>query len=499
MTVDIKQVFNWSNIFYYDDPPDEISEEIATDAVNISFTSTERIKIPPGQFYRLNILPVDDRNRTSHPAIIANTNDSSISTVDVITNKSDYYIILHGVISSNISLTLHTVNNRPYVRIIDVTIDECPPGFHPSNKSKFGNESICKCSTDTAEDFYGINGCDNELLVAHLDAQFWAGYVPFNGTDNETLMTSDCPQDYCSDTRVRLPNNSHSPLDKLVCSSKRNGRNCQQGYYVYVNSPTYQCGRCNDTLSNHGTLILIISKYVPLTIMMCFIIFFDISLVDGPLNSFILFSQIFVTLPLPDKIGSATRQQFASALIPVANFMYNLWYLRYFVLRNLKFCTLKFDSTLPVLVEEYIPAFYVLFLCVIFFIAIPWVYNCFARSQLQAIQSCALRLERMCIRFRYHWSVRNSVIHSLTTFLVLSYARITLVTFKLLTPTTLYGPGGQDSSQQKTVVWFDGTKSYRAFAICIGCSFGAYHICHYSSFTPSIISITACIASTIGT
>ena len=458
----IEQVFNLSKIFYYEDKHDEMSEEIATDAVNISFDSTERIRIPPGQFYRLNIRPVDDRNQISHPAIIVNTDNSSISKVDLITNKTDYYVILHGIISSNISLTLYTVNNRPYVRIIDVTIDECPPGFHPSHKSKSGNENICKCSTGTSRELYGINGCDNELLVARLDAQFWAGYVAFNGT--KILMTSDCPQGYCSDTRVNLPNSLLTPFEKLVCSNKRNGRlcgSCQHGYYVYVNSQAYQCGQCNDTLSNHGTLILIISKYVPLTVMMGFIIFFDISLVDGPLNSFILFSQIFVTLPLYDEIGLATEgRQIASNLTKIADFMYNLWYLRYFEYSLDKFCTFKFDSTLPVLVEEYIPAFYVLFLCVIFFIVIPLVYNCFARCRVQAIQRCALRLERMCIRFRYHWSVRNSVIHSLTTFLVLSYARITLVTFKLLTPTTLYGPGGQDSSQQKTVVWFDGTKSY---------------------------------------
>ena len=95
-----------------------------------------------------------------------------------------------------------------------------------------------------------------------------------------------------------------------------------------------------------------------------------------------------------------------------------------------------------------------------FFNVVPWVYHCCAHSQLQAIQNCVLKMERMCIRFRYRWSVKNSVIHSLTTFLVLSYSRITLVTFKLLTPTVLYGPGGQDSSYQKTVVWFDGTMSY---------------------------------------
>ena len=115
---------------------------------------------------------------------------------------------------------------------------------------------------------------------------------------------------------------------------------------------------------------------------------------------------------------------------------------------------------MPAFVGEYIPALYLLFLCIMVFNVVPWIYNCCAHSRLQAIQNCVLKMERMCIRFRHHWSVRNSVIHSLTTFLVLSYSRITLVTFKLLTPAVLYGPGGQDSSYQKTVVWFDGTKSY---------------------------------------
>ena len=464
---DILQVFNWSKIFNYDDQPGEMLEEIATDAVNISinFDKTKRVKIPPGQFYRLNIMPVDDRKQGAHPAIIAETKDlcpNSSSSVDIIANALDYFVILYGNITSNISLILYTVDNRPYVTTIDVTIDECPPGFYPFKRNKSENEYVCNCSTGTSEELYGISGCDNELLVAHLNPQFWAGYVSSEG--KERLMTSDCPRGYCNDTRVRLPNSAHTAIDDLVCPHHRNdhlcGR-CKQGYYVYVNSLTYQCGRCNDTLSNHGFLILIVSKYVPLTLMMCFIMFFDISLVNGPLNSFILFSQIFISFPLYNKIGLATKgQHFATGLNDVADFIYNLWNLRYFEYFVNKFCTLKYDSTLPTLVEEYVPAFYVLFLCVMFFIVIPWIYNCCAHSRLQAIQNCVLKMERMCIRFRYHWSVRNSVIHSLTTFLVLSYSRITLVTFKLLAPAVLYGPGGQDSSYQKTVVWFDGTKSY---------------------------------------
>ena len=122
------------------------------------------------------------------------------------------------------------------------------------------------------------------FMEAHLNLnpQVWAGYVFIKG--NKTLVTSDCPQGYCSNTRVKLPNSSHTAFDDQVCPHHRDKHlcgKCQQGYYVYVNSPTYQCGRCNDTISNHGFLILIVSKYVPLTLMMCFIMFFDISLVDG--------------------------------------------------------------------------------------------------------------------------------------------------------------------------------------------------------------------------
>jgi len=66
----------------------------------------------------------------------------------------------------------------------------------------------------------------------------------------------------------------------------------------------------------------------------------------------------------------------------------------------------------------------------------------------------------MFIRVRYRWSIKNSVIHSFTTFLVLSYARITLTTFKILAPVPLYGPGGQNSHYLKRVVFYDGTMSY---------------------------------------
>ena len=319
---------------------------------------------------------------------------------------------------------------------------------------------MSNCSTG---EYHGIIGCDNKALIAQLNARCWAGYVKIEGI--ETLMTSDCPQGFCSDTRINLPNNSsYEALERSVCSNNRKGilcGSCQKDYHVYVNSVAYHCGRCNDTHSKYDLMILIISKYLPMTVMMCFIFFFDISLVDGPLNSFILFSQIFVNMQSYDEIEVPHNQKFAFYLKKISNFMYNIWNLNYFEyswIKNLCAFT-RSNSALPVLLEEYIPAFYVSFLCFLFYVVIPCIYyNCFARSQFQAIQSCALRMHRMCIRFRYRWSVKNSVIHSLTTFLVLSYARITLVTFKILTPAPLHDHAHSDKS--KVLVWFDGTKQY---------------------------------------
>ena len=120
-------------------------------------------------------------------------------------------------------------------------MDNCPPGFYyPFNKDEAESAKLCKCSTSTSEKLYGITDCDNDKFVAHLNSQFWAGYVSLEG--KEMLMTSDCPQDYCSHTRLQLPNSSHTALNKLVCSHHRTGNvcgKCQSGYYVYINSLSY--------------------------------------------------------------------------------------------------------------------------------------------------------------------------------------------------------------------------------------------------------------------
>ena len=279
------------------------------------------------------------------------------------------------------------------------------------------------------------------------------------------LMTSNCPKDYCSNTGVELPNSSHTAIDNLVCSHYRTGYvcgKCQSGYYVYMNSPLYHCGSCNDTHSDNGYFYTLAFKYLPLTLMMCFITFFDISLVDGPLNSFILCGQMISCVHRIGKISITYPTEGANIARPmmrIAIFLYNIWNLIFIEPFLPNYCAYKSDGAMPIIASEYIAAFYVLFLCIVFFTIIPWICKCCSRSNHQ-LQKCTLKIERMCIRVRYRWSVKNSIIHSLTTFIVLSYAKITLVTFQLLTPVFMYGPGGLDSYYRKSVVWYDGSMSY---------------------------------------
>ena len=138
-------------------------------------------------------------------------------------------------------------------------------------------------------------------------------------------------------------------------------------------------------------------------------------------------------------------------------FLYGPWNSNYFEVLMPNFCAYKYDSTIKVLMLEYIPALYPMVLFIIFYSLIPYIANCLVFSRFELLQKCSLKVEQMFIIFRRSWSVRNSVIHGITTFLVLSYGKVTAVTALLLASTTLYG---RSEGSVRTVVRMDGTMKY---------------------------------------
>ena len=136
----------------------------------------------------------------------------------------------------------------------NVKLDDCPPGFYID---KEGNESVCRCSSyKESKSYRGVVKCDDNQgeLVAYLRSQYWAGYQT---NTSKHLITGNCPENYCNTSDsglIPLPSiASKEHLDSLLCGAKhRTGKlcgECMDGYHIYVNSPTFDCGKCDDPLS----------------------------------------------------------------------------------------------------------------------------------------------------------------------------------------------------------------------------------------------------------
>ena len=433
------------------------SNNSMTDAVSITINEPTSIKLPPGGLYKLNITSLDELGNKVKPVFFVQTLNPEISSVDSTTEYIyDNKIRLYGRQGSRIALQLELVSSRPWFITIGVNLTKCPPGFR-----YVSNNNTCTCARNR---YYGIYRCNNIQLTAYTYLYIWAGIV------HNKFVTADCPQGYCNTSVLSPPIPTNLSIQikfELEECIFRNGTLCGKcitGYCVATNSPTYRCiNSTSSQFNKHGILWLIILKYIPFTIFLLLIVFFNVSLVDGPLNSFILFTQIINSLgPVSNAIThlNETDETKGEELFSYTYyFLYGPWNLNYFEMLVPDVCAYKFDSTITVLMFEYIPALYPLVLFVLFYSIIPCITNCLINSERDMPRRCLLKVERMFIIFRRTWSIKNSIIHGLTTFLVLSYAKVTTVTGLLLSSTTLYGDK-ETEGEVKTVVRFDGTMDF---------------------------------------
>ena len=441
-----------------------IGNNAMTDAINITVNEHNPVEIPPGRLYQFNIISRDELGNIVEPVFLVQTSHPNVLVDSTTVYVYDNHIRLYGQPGSKLKLRLQAVSGRPWSFTINITLSKCPPAFYYHNASEIKDRK-CICTTDG---YYGIYQCDSIKLLAYLYPYFWAGII--RNKDKLTFVTADCPEGYCN---ISIPS-PPLPADLSVEASAefelkeciyRNGTLCGKcitGYCVATNSPTYECiNSTSSSLNKYGILWLIILKYIPFTIFLLLIVFFNVSLVDGPLNSYILFTQIINSVgPIPNeldihltKLHETKKAKFASNIY---YFLYGPWNSNYFEMLVPDFCAYKFDSTIKVLMFEYIPALYPLVLFVLFYSIIPCITNCLINSERDMPRRCLLRVERMFIIFRRTWSIRNSIIHGLATFLVLSYAKVTTVTGLLLSSTTLYGHRDSEDAI-KTVVRLDGT------------------------------------------
>ena len=487
---EIKQVYYWNGTFTYEgiNNVSGLQQEISSEAIDIKNFKNSSYTFPPGKLFSFDFVPKNDRNQTVDTIYFVTTNDSSVAVVDdtlSFTSESD--TLLYGEPGSTVGLSMVTVNNLPLSISVNIKLDDCPPGFYLSTETN-SNKRVCKCSVNVeGQEYFGIKYCDSRNMVANLRPAYYAGYVVIDG--KETLLTAGCPEGYCYSHRnnsyLKLPSTaSNEALDNLICKPNcRTGAlcgKCSEGNYIYVNSYNYECGECSNSWVE-GVFMLIGLKYIPLAIFLYIVGLFGISLVNGPLNSVVLFSQL---LPYMNIYAGGRINPFNKNSDNTFKFLYGMWNLDFFELAVPNFCVLPIQSALEMLVFKNLTPIVIGFALSCFYFLISErkdkaeklnissspVKRCFSYVFCKCcfcLGHCEKKYKRAiewintkargCNKDQPSTCFRSQ---SLITCVVLCYAKLTTLAFDLLSNTTLYGQNKDDSDEFLRVFWLDGTRKY---------------------------------------
>ena len=424
---------------------DQLAEDVISSSgrsFNLDKSQTLPLQVTPGKEFELPINITDDfqhKVRTVYYTTVSNDEGSNITTDEAYSYLYDRRMMLFGEPNSTGRLNLFKTGFREIAISLEIKLLECPPGYvlHEQVLKK------CVCARETDYSYPGLIKCDNTLFQAYFKRGYWVGYG-----DSETaegLLSARCPSKFCSYNRSRavsnvLPGNaSRETLDHHVCGPTRTGTlcaKCSGNHSIYYHSTYLQCGK--NTYCKIGWLFYILSELLPLTVLFVTVIIFNISFTSGATNGFIFFSQVIDSLSLT--AGDFIRLPSGLHLLTeTAHFIYRFFNFDFFDIKGLSFCLWENATTLDVLAFKYFTVVYALIL-VILTVTIMNVCNCY--------RICS------CLTPR---TVKSSVIHGLSAFLVMCYVQCAKVSFHLLTPTILYSQGYNKS---RIVVYRHGETGY---------------------------------------
>jgi predicted outer membrane repeat protein len=332
--------------------------------------------------------------------------------------------------SSNGEVEIRTLIDPTVVIVLNVTLLNCPPGTHLSDKG------VCVCSSESEEGhLVGLTCEAHEAsnLTFILNSDYWFGY-----TCGDTPTTGSCPYAYCQGNSQ--DNNSIfwpiGTLSHALCSKGSSGVLCGSCLHgVLVLSNTYHCGTASEceSLSPAGAWVLWISiQLIFTTLIVAFILIFDVKVLSGELCSFVFFCQIVHSLNLEYCMDCYPWPH----VLSVFQALYGLWNLRIFSDLPIDICIRNLNA-IELLAVEYVFAFYPFFLI----LSISLIFYFQERGW---CCSCGHRLfvvgNRLLYKFRRFLASRTSLIHGISTCLVLTYGKLAYISLSILTPVTLNVP-----------------------------------------------------------
>lgn len=394
--------------FHFEEPNIDAPHTISTSAKELTMETYQCFS--PGIIYPLNINVTDDMGENVDTILLATCDEKSKVKSQYKYLSEDYKMAINGKINTNTKVTLQTTNARSLGITLNITLLPCPPGYVLSS-----NEESCICSV-TEKPIPGIVACNDTTNNAILKIGYWAGC-----NDNGTLLTAQCPLGYCDygnvndNGLVTLPSKCKDLNEsQSLCSENRNGTvcgECATGYSVHYHSTRFICRECHE---NIGALYYILSELLPLTVLFIFVIYFDVSVTSGSVNSFILFVQVLDFFQVT-AFHSYDPPKAVSILNEIYWFVFGFLNLDFFRLDQLSFCIWDGMNVLQVLVFKYVTSLYGLFLLFCLFIMMKFckpLRRCLGRGNADG---------------------RYSIVHGITTLMIITYSQITKVSFQILT------------------------------------------------------------------
>ena len=313
----------------------------------------------------------------------------------------------------------------------------CPPGFVLSDDDK------CICGSEGGA--LPIVRCDEHRCKAYLRSGHWAGYVNVSRSADGTnggwleLYTGKCPRGFCESRKVGAPlllprpsdnSNLTEELNEIVCGNTRRGLlcgECSPGFGPGINLYLAPCVHCaTDPLSQVGWLLWLLLEALPMLLLLVAFLIFDINLLAGPLNSYLLYAQ-FIAASFPiSSVGPIVISDSASSVI--VRFLYVLFFgifnLQFFSFLLPPFCISSGAANLDQLDMILIKASTRLlpFVIILAIIALQWC-NHYGYCR---VPNCWRRLSH---HFRpVHWLNSRlsgqSAAHGLSAFFILVYTRL---------------------------------------------------------------------------
>ena len=428
--------------------------QLATEVAMLStLNDNDLLEMMPGKRYYHQVFMTDDLNNsvsTSFRVAIEHrkgdvhlVSDEVVSSVHVGSG-----IQLRGKPGAEAGLILETISSRDVFTRLKVKLADCPPGYTLDNNLQ------CVCN---AEAYIGLFKCHDFNMYSSLLPGYWAGIIDTKG--GSKFVTSACrfyaeynnSQSQNVSFEIDLPDIfSVTEIDKIVCGETRTGvgcGKCRSSHTVYFHSPNFVCKQQEPYDCNLGWLFYILSELLPVTLIFITVLLLNIKVTSGTVNGFILFSQLLLSMDI-DASGIIVYPQYAKQKIQFATDLYQLIYgflnLNIFNSEHFSFCLMKSATALDTLAFKYITILYIILLIV----AVALFMNKFK-----------WRCLGNCHRIT---DIKISVIHGISTFLVLCYSQCIEVSIGLLIPLHIHIPEDDRNftCSNCTRVWFNGELIY---------------------------------------